>query len=53
MLSEKKIARVIDLLEEQRRDNPLLASRHNAEAMANATDPRSTLERLDETEQRQ
>jgi uncharacterized membrane protein len=53
-LSEKKIAKVIALLEEQRRDNPLLASRHDAEAaaMANATDPRSTLERLDRSEGR-
>ena len=55
ILSEKKIAKVIALLEEQRRDNPLLASRDDAEAeaMANATDPRSTLERLDRSEQRQ
>jgi uncharacterized membrane protein len=51
VLSEKKIAKVIQLLEEQRRDNPLLASRHDAEAeaMGTASDPRATLEQLEES----
>jgi uncharacterized membrane protein len=50
VLSEKKIAKVIQLLEEQRRDNPLLASRYDpeAEAMGTASDPRATLEQLEE-----
>lgn len=45
VLSEKKIAKVIELLEEQRRDNPLLPSRIDpeAETMAAPTDPRGTL----------
>lgn len=52
VLSEKKIAKVIQLLEEQRRDNPLLASRHDPEAelLASSADPRVTLEQLDQTE---
>ncbi|MDO7841724.1 DUF1003 domain-containing protein [Sphingomonas sp. CA1-15] len=54
VLSEKKIAKVIELLEDQRRDNPLLSSRLDAEAnsMANATDPQANLAKLDETEDR-
>ena len=49
LLSEKKIAKVIALLEEQRRENPMLTSRidHEAEAMAHASDPRSSLEQTD------
>ena len=54
VLSEKKIAKVIALLEEQRRDNPLLTSRidDEANAMAGATDPRSSLEQIQQSEQR-
>ena len=49
VLSEKKIAKVIELLEEQRRDNPMLSSRtdHEAAAMAKATDPRTSLDQLE------
>ena len=45
LLSEKKVAKVIALLEEQRRENPLLSSRvdHEAVAMAEAADPRASL----------
>ncbi len=52
MLSEKKIAKVIGLLEEQRRDNPLLPSRSDPEAsrMAQPTDPTANLEHLDAAE---
>ena len=44
-LSEKKIAKVIELLEEQRRDNPLLPSREDplAAAMAKPNDPAADL----------
>ena len=50
MLSERKIAKVIELLEEQRRDNPLLPSRmdHEAANMARPSDHESTLELIDE-----
>ena len=46
-LSEKKIAKVIELLEEQRRDNPLLRSRTDdtADAMATPVDPAAELDR--------
>lgn len=49
LLSERKIAKVIQLLEEQRRDNPLLTARVDAEAdrMAEPADPRGTLERIE------
>ena len=51
ILSEKKVAKVIALLEEQRRDNPMLASRvdEEAEAMARSVDPKETLKSLDES----
>ena len=50
VLSEKKIAKVIALLEEQRRDNPLPPARVDAEAevMAAPTDPRSSLELIEQ-----
>jgi uncharacterized membrane protein len=50
-LSEQKIAKVIRLLEEQRRENPLLSNRHDAEAsdMAQPADPRRVLDRIIET----
>lgn len=55
VLSEKKIAKVIELLEEQRRDNPMLPSRidREADAMATATDPRASLEQLEASERTQ
>ncbi|WP_267389737.1 hypothetical protein [Sphingomonas sp. GC_Shp_3] len=50
MLSERKIAKVIELLEEQRRDNLMLPSRvdHEAAEMAQASDHEVTLSLLDE-----
>ena len=50
MLSERKIAKVIELLEEQRRDNPMLPSRvdHEAAEMAQASAHEVTLSLLDE-----
>jgi uncharacterized membrane protein len=52
VLSEKKIAKIIELLEEQRRDNPLLQTRtdEEADAMARATDPLPNLEQPEATE---
>ena len=43
VLSEQKLAKIIELLEESRRDNPLLDNRANAsaEAMAKPADPYS------------
>jgi uncharacterized membrane protein len=50
-LSEQKIAKVIALLEEMRRDSPHILTRPDAEAeeMALATDPRTVLDRIVET----
>jgi uncharacterized membrane protein len=50
MLSERKIAKVIALLEEQRRDNPLLPSRvdHEAADMSQPSDHDTALELIDE-----
>ena len=50
-LSEQKIAKVIDLLEEQRRENPMLPTRDDREAqeMAQASDPDHVLNRIIET----
>lgn len=49
LLSEKKIAKVIALIEEQRRDNPLLYDRRDIEAdqLAQAADPKSQLGQID------
>ena len=49
VLSEKKIAKIIALLEEARRESPILASRvdKEADAMAQASDPRSNLQQLE------
>lgn len=49
VLAERKIAKVIALLEEQRRDNPLLATRDDVEAvqMAEPADPRISLDRIE------
>jgi uncharacterized membrane protein len=48
ILGEQKTAKVIDLLEEHRRDNPLIADRHDPEAseMAKPADPDSVLEAI-------
>ena len=50
-LSEQKLAKVIQLLQEQRRDNPQLADRDDidAAAMAEPTDPGHVLERIKDT----
>ena len=50
-LTEQKIAKVIELLEEQRRENPQLSSRADpvAEEMAHSADPRHVLERIKDT----
>lgn len=51
LLSEKKVAKIIALLEEQRRENPMLVSRIDAEAeaMSHSADPRDHLESLHQT----
>jgi uncharacterized membrane protein len=48
LLSEKKIAKVIRQLELQRRENPMLPTRVDAEAdaMAKPSDPRDSLDRI-------
>jgi hypothetical protein len=53
ILSEQKTAKVIHLLEESRRDNPLIRNRvdQEAEAMAQPADPQSIKEIHDEAEQ--
>lgn len=50
MLTEKKIAKVIALIEEQRSDNPLLETRCDEEAdtMAQPTDPHDSIERIED-----
>ncbi|MBV9512232.1 MAG: DUF1003 domain-containing protein [Caulobacteraceae bacterium] len=50
-LSEQKIAKVIQLLQEQRRDNPIMANRTDVEAeeMAAPADPQHVLDRIVET----
>ena len=49
LLNEKKSAKIIELLEEQRRDNPFLTSRVDAQAaeMARAADPTEVFEQLE------
>ena len=51
ILSEQKTAKVIQLLEESRRDNPLIRNRvdQEAEAMAQPADPQSVLQAIKET----
>jgi uncharacterized membrane protein len=51
ILSEQKTAKVIQLLEEVRRDNPLIHDRvdHEANAMAQPADPQSVLDAIKET----
>jgi uncharacterized membrane protein len=50
ILSEQKTAKVIQLLEESRRDNPLIRNRidQEADAMAQPTDPSSVLDAIKE-----
>jgi uncharacterized membrane protein len=52
-LSEQKIAKVIQLLQEQRLDNPQLANRldQEAEAMSQPADPAHVLDRIKDTHQ--
>jgi uncharacterized membrane protein len=51
ILSEQKTAKVIQLLEEFRRDNPMIRDRvdYEAEAMAQPADPQSVLAAIKET----
>jgi uncharacterized membrane protein len=51
ILSEQKTAKVIQLLEESRRDNPLIRNRvdQEADAMAQPADPKSVLDAIKET----
>jgi uncharacterized membrane protein len=51
ILSEQKTAKVIQLLEESRRDNPLIRNRvdQEAEAMALPADPQSVLDAIKDT----
>jgi uncharacterized membrane protein len=51
ILSEQKTAKVIQLLEEFRRDNPMIRDRvdYQAEAMAQPADPQSVLAAIKET----
>jgi uncharacterized membrane protein len=51
ILSEQKTAKVIELLEEVRRDSPLLRNRvdQEAQAMAQPADPKSVLDVIKET----
>lgn len=50
ILSEKKVAKIIELLEELRRESPMLASRvdEEAAAMAQPADPKQTLKKIEE-----
>jgi uncharacterized membrane protein len=54
IVSEQKTAKVIQLLEEFRRDHPLIHDRvdEEAEAMARPADPRSVLDAIKETHAR-
>jgi uncharacterized membrane protein len=51
ILSEQKSAKIIELLEELRRDSPHLANRHDAEAgaMSKPADPQAVLEAVVDT----
>lgn len=51
ILSEKKVAKIIALLEEQRRENPMLVSRvdDEADAMAQPVDPQESLRSLEDS----
>lgn len=54
ILSEQKMAKMIQLLEEARRDNPLIRDRvdQEAEVMAQPADPQSVLAAIKETQAR-
>ena len=51
ILNEQKSAKIIELLEELRRDNPLIANRvdHEANALAIPADPQAVLEAIKDT----
>ncbi len=51
MVSELKVAKLIELVEDQRRDNPQLANRvdHEAASMAKPADPQAIFEAIQET----
>jgi uncharacterized membrane protein len=51
ILNEQKTAKVIQLLEESRRDNPLIRNRvdQEAEAMAQPANPQSVLDAINDT----
>lgn len=51
IVAEQKIAKVIQLLEEMRRDDPFLRNRHDPEAseMSNTADPEAVLDALTQT----
>jgi uncharacterized membrane protein len=51
ILTEQKTAKVIELLEEVRRDSPFMRNRvdHEAQAMAQPADPKSVLDAIKET----
>jgi uncharacterized membrane protein len=51
IVAEQKIAKVIALLEEMRRDDPTLCNRHDPEAvaMSNTADPEAVLEAITQT----
>ncbi len=53
ILSEQKSAKIIALLEEMRRDNPMLRNRYDGEAVALSTpaDPNSVLEAIKNTQE--
>lgn len=52
LINEQKTAKIIELLEQQRRDDPHLPNREDKEAshMAEATDLRAAIEKLEEAE---
>lgn len=52
-LSDRKESKIIALLEELRRDDPLIKDRmdHEAQAMAETADPKEVLEAIEETHQ--
>lgn len=53
ILAERKTAKLIELMEEARRDNPMMANRidHEARALAMPADPQAVLDAIKETHQ--
>ena len=51
ILSEQKVTKIIQLLEESRRDNPLIHDRldQQADDMAHPSDPQKVLDAIDQT----